>query len=98
MYTQGFGHAWVPRARLDSSSSLVSNPQILHLSALRIPTHPSHSRRPSSHHSFSFTDLSLLYSEVSWISLAMAHILTVVLSTSLALVIVVSAPVRFAET
>jgi hypothetical protein len=40
----------------------------------------------------------LLCSEVSWISLAMAHILTVVLSTSLALVIFVSTPVHFAET
>jgi hypothetical protein len=42
--------------------------------------------------------LPLLYSEVSRISLAMAHILTIVLSTSLALVNVVYAPIRFVET
>jgi hypothetical protein len=42
--------------------------------------------------------MPLLFLEVSRISLAMAHILTVVLSTLLALVIVVYAPVHFAKT
>jgi hypothetical protein len=97
------------RARMGSTcssgflSSLVSNPQILHLSAFRLSTRPSsvslsHPLGLSSHQSLSTTDLPLLCSEVSRISLAMAHILTVVLSTLLALVIVVYAPVRFAET
>jgi hypothetical protein len=103
MYTQGFGHAWVPRARLAFSSSLVSNPQILHLSAFRLSTRPSsislsHPLGLSSHQSLSITDLPLLCSEVSRISLAMAHILAIVLSTLLVLGIAVYAPVRFAET
>jgi hypothetical protein len=98
-----FGHAWVPRARLGSSSSLVSNLIILHLSSFRLSTRPSsvshsHPLGLSTHPSLSTTDLPLFCSEVSRIYLAMAHILTVVLSTSLALVNVVYAPICFAET
>ena len=102
MHTK-FGHAWVPRARLASSSSLVSNLNILHLSAFQLSTRPSsvplsHPLGLASHQSLSVIALPLLYSEVSRISLSMAHILTIVLSTSLALVNVVYAPIRFAGT
>jgi hypothetical protein len=98
-----FGHAWVPRARLASSSSLVSNLIILHLSAFQLSTRPSsvplsHPLGLASHQSLSIIALPLLCSEVSRISLAMAHILTIVLSTLLVLGITVYAPVRFAET
>jgi hypothetical protein len=94
MYTQGFGHAWIPRARLDFISSLVSNPQSLHLSTLQLSTRSSsvplsHPLGLSSHQFSSTIGLPLLYSEVSRISLAMAHIHTIVLSTL---------PVHFAET
>jgi hypothetical protein len=83
-----FGHAWVPRARLASSSSLVSNLIILHLSTFQLSTRPSsvplsHPLGLASHQSLSIIALPLLCSEVSRISLAMAHILTIVLSTSL---------------
>jgi hypothetical protein len=86
-----------------SSSSLVSNLIILHLSAFQLSTRPSsvplsHPLGLASHQSLSIIALPLLCSEVSRISLAMAHILTIVLSTSLALINVVYAPIRFAET
>jgi hypothetical protein len=94
MYTQGFRHAWVPRARLAFISSLVSNPQFLHLSTFQLSTRSSsvplsHPLGLSSHQSLSTTDLPLLCSEVFRISLSMAHLHTVVLSTL---------PVRFVET
>ena len=103
MYTQGFGHAWIPRACLDFISSLVSNPQSLHLSTLQLSMRSSsvplsHPLGLSSHQSLSTTDLPLLCSEVSRISLAMARILTIVLSTSLALVNAECALFRFTVT
>jgi hypothetical protein len=52
----------------------------------------------SSHQSFSTTYMPLLCSEVSKISLAMAHILAIVLSTLLVLGIAVSSTRLFAET
>ena len=102
MHTE-FGHAWVPCARLGSSSSLVSNLIILHLSSFRLSMHPSfashsHPLGFSTHPSLSTIELPLFCSEVSRIYLAMAHILTVVLSTSLALINAVYAPICFAET
>jgi hypothetical protein len=98
-----FGHAWVPRARLASSSSLVSNLIILHLSAFQLSTRPSsvplsHPLGLASQQSLSIIAMPLLCSEVSRISFAMAHILTIILSTSLARVNAVYAPIRFAET
>jgi hypothetical protein len=103
VYTPGFGHAWVPCARLAFINFLVSNPQFLHLSTFQPSTCPSsislsHPLGLSMCQSLSTTDLPLFYSEVSRISLAMAHILVFVQSTLLVLGIVIYAPVRFTVT
>jgi hypothetical protein len=73
------------------------------VSSFELPTRPypvrlSHPLGLALQQSLPIIALPLLCSEVSRISLAMARILTIILSTSLALVNAVYAPIRFAET